>query len=75
VCTPFSATGALNTQSGSGASLSALPASMSSLTHGDLLQPAACQVSNGPTLQPKPQRIAKSTSRALSAIDSRWTAM
>jgi hypothetical protein len=33
-------------------------------------QPAACQVSKGPLRQPKPQRMAKSTSRALSAMSA-----
>ena len=48
---------------------SALPAAMSSaIQPATSLQPAACQVSNGPICQPKPQRIARSTSRALSAI-------
>jgi hypothetical protein len=37
-------------------------------------QPAACQVSNGPCAQPKPQRIARSMSRALSAMSPRCTA-
>ena len=47
-------------------------AAMSSLIHPPiLLQPAACQVSKGPWFQPKPQRMAKSRSRALSAISSR----
>ena len=40
----------------------------------NLCQPAACQVSKGPVVQPKPQRMAKSTSRALSAMSPRWTA-
>ena len=48
---------------------SALPASMSSLIHcATCFQPASCHSSNGPCFTPKPQRIAKSTSRALSAI-------
>ncbi len=56
------------TQSGSGMTLrlSALPASMSSLTHcATCCQPASCHSSNGPCCMPKPQRIAKSTSRAV----------
>src|SRR5471032_171756 len=77
VCTPpFSATGPSNTQAGKGAPHSAVPASMSSLTQvATCDQPAACHVSNGPTFQPKPQRMAKSMSRALSAIVSKWMAM
>jgi hypothetical protein len=64
-----------NTQGGSGALLSALPASMSSFTHcATCDQPAACHSSNGPWLVPKPQRIAKSMSRALSATSARCTA-
>jgi len=63
------------TQFGSGALLSALPASMSSLIHcATCDQPAACQSSNGPWLVPKPQRIAKSTSRAVLAMSARWKA-
>jgi len=66
----------LCTQAGSGALVRALPLSISSFTHWAIwVQPADCQVSNGPTLQPKPQRIAKSMSRALSAIESKWNAM
>jgi hypothetical protein len=74
--TPFaSATLPENTHAGSGAFESALPASMSSLIHeATSAQPADCQISNGPVLQPKPQRSARSTSRALSAIVARWTA-
>jgi hypothetical protein len=61
--------GPSNTQAGSGALLSALPASMSALTHSaTCFQPASCHSSNGPCFMPKPQRIAKSTSRALSAM-------
>jgi hypothetical protein len=76
VCTPpASATGPLNTQSGSGAVDSALPASMSSWIHcATCSQPASCHSSNGPCFMPKPQRMAKSTSRAVSAIDARCTA-
>jgi hypothetical protein len=45
---------------------SALPAAMSSCTHSaTCFQPAACQPSNGPSFQPKPQRIARSTSRVV----------
>ena len=52
------ATGPSNTQSGSGALHSALPASMSSLTHSATCsQPASCHSSNGPCLTPKPQRM------------------
>ncbi len=76
VCTPpASATGPSNTHFGSGALLSALPASMSSCTHfATCDQPASCQSSNGPCFMPKPQRIAKSMSRALSAMSPRCTA-
>src|ERR1700694_1950777 len=77
VCTPrFSATGPENAQAGSAAFESALPDSISSLTQlATCCQPAACQFSNGPVDQPKPQRSAKSTSRALSAMDSKCTAV
>ncbi len=77
VCTPSAlATGPSNTHFGSGAFDNASPASMSAFTHSaTCFQPAACQVSNGPVDQPNPQRRAKSTSRAVSAIDSRCTAM
>ncbi|MNT13594.1 hypothetical protein D3C72_1485690 [compost metagenome] len=77
VCTPpLSATGPSKTQAGSGALHSAWPASMSSLTQlATCSQFDACHVSNGPTFQPKPQRMAKSMSRALSATVSRWMAM
>ena len=77
VCTPAAfATGPSNTHFGSGALLSASPASISACTHSAIcFQPAACQVSNGPVLQPNPQRNAKSTSRAVSAMVSRCTAM
>ena len=76
VCTPpASATGPLKTQSGSGALLSALPASISSLIQfATCSQPACCHSSNGPWLAPKPQRIAKSMSRAVSAMLARCTA-
>ncbi len=76
MCTPpASATGPLNTHSGSGALLSALPASMSSwIIFATSSQPASCHSSNGPCFMPKPQRIAWSTSRALSAIVARCTA-
>ena len=77
VCTPPAfATGPSNTHFGSGTLASASPASMSAFTHSAIcFQPAACHVSNGPVDQPKPQRSAKSTSRAVSAIDSACTAM
>src|SRR4051812_48768848 len=64
VCTPaFSYTGPSNTQFGIGTLASARPASMSSFTQSAICrQPAACQDSNGPRFQPKPQRNARSTS-------------
>ncbi len=71
-CTPSRPS---NTQAGSGACESALPASMSAFTHSaTCFQPASCHSSNGPWLVPKPQRIAKSTSRAVSAMSARCTA-
>ena len=46
-----------------------LPAAMSSsIQPATRCQPAACQISNGPWFQPKPQRTARSRSRALSAM-------
>ncbi|MDT4856121.1 hypothetical protein FQZ97_905000 [compost metagenome] len=76
VCTPpASATRPLNTHSGSGALESALPASMSSwIIFATSSQPASCQSSNGPCFMPKPQRMAWSTSRAVSAIWPKCTA-
>ena len=58
------------------ASLMLRPAAMSSATAAAMpCQPAACQVSNGPCPQPKPQRMARSRSRALSATWSSCTAL
>ena len=60
--------GGLQRPGGRGLSLMARPAAMSSATAWAICcQPAACQVSNGPWAQPKPQRMARSRSRALSA--------
>ena len=60
--------GGLQRPGGQGLSLMARPAAMSSATAWAICcQPAACQVSNGPWAQPKPQRMARSRSRALSA--------
>ena len=71
-CTPSRS----NTQAGKGTSDIARPWAMSSRTiSATAVQPAACQVSNGPCAQPKPQRMAKSMSRALSAMSARCTAM
>ena len=76
VCTPpASATGPLKTQSGNGVLHSALPASISSLIIcATLSQPASCHNSNGPCFIPKPQRMAKSMSRAVSATSCKCTA-
>ncbi len=76
VCTPpASATGPSNTHFGSGALASALPASMSSWIHcATCFQPASCHSSKGPCFMPKPQRIARSMSRALSAMSARCSA-
>ena len=64
------------TQAGNAALLKVLPAAMSSLIHSTTcFQPAACQISNGPMSQPKPQRMAKSMSRALWAMSLACTAM
>jgi hypothetical protein len=63
------------TQPGSGAFAMALPAAMSSaIQPATCCQPAACHSSKGPSFQPKPQRMAKSTSRAQCAISARCTA-
>jgi hypothetical protein len=63
------------THAGSGVLLIVLPAAMSSEIHfATCCQPAACHVSNGPIFQPKPQRIAKSRSRAQCAMSPRCTA-
>ena len=60
---------------GSGVRHKALPASMSSCTmRATSNQPASCHSSNGPCFMPKPQRMAWSTSRAVSAIEARCTA-
>ena len=65
-CAPWRA--GSSAQAGRGLSLMARPAAMSSATAWAICcQPAACQVSNGPWAQPKPQRMARSRSRALSA--------
>jgi hypothetical protein len=76
VCTPLAeATLGPPTHAGNGTSASVLPAATSSaIQPATFDQPAACQVSNGPSVHPKPQRIARSTSRALSAIAARWYA-
>ena len=75
-CTPpLSATGPLNTQSGSGDLHKALPASISSCTIlATSSQPASCHNSKGPCCMPKPQRMARSKSRAVSATSCRWIA-
>ena len=63
--------GPLNTQAGSGALAERLAGAMSSLIQpATCVQPAACQSSKGPCFMPKPQRIAKSTSRAVSAMSA-----
>ncbi|MCY1219744.1 hypothetical protein D9M72_317310 [compost metagenome] len=73
-CTPWRP--GSSAQAGSGASLMLRPAAMSSATAAAMpCQPAACQVSNGPCDQPKPQRMARSRSRALSATCSSWAAL
>ncbi len=64
-----------STHSGKGSEAMVLPAAISSFIQFAIwLQPAACQVSKGPRSQPKPQRNAKSKSRALFAMLSRCTA-
>jgi len=71
-CTPWRPS---VTHFGSGALAMVLPALMSSSIHlATCCQPAACHSSNGPRAQPKPQRMAKSTSRALWAMSPRCTA-
>ena len=64
MCTPVRAGSVA--QAGSGVFAMALPAAMSAaIQPATCCQPAACQISNGPLSQPKPQRTAKSRSRAL----------